>query len=212
MKKIVDSQNIFKSYLQLISIPDFWAYTLIMSLGIGAFFVFISGVSLVADKQFDMSQAQIGLGIGSITFGFLFGSFLSGRLAANYSLDAMILSGRCVACLGLFLCLLVFSFGFVSPLNLLAGTMCVGVGNGLTSPSASSAVMFVRKELSASASGLSGAVIVVVGAIMTSITGAILDLYPNAFALVCMMFSVTFLSFVIAIWISTRPKKLTIQE
>ena len=103
-------------------------------------------------------------------------------------------------------------FGFVSPLNLLAGTMCVGVGNGLTSPSASSAVMFVRKELSASASGLSGAVIVVVGAIMTSITGAILDLYPNAFALVCMMFSVTFLSFVIAIWISTRPKKLTIQE
>jgi len=202
----------FKSYLQLISTPDFWAYTLIMSLGIGAFFVFKSGVPLVADKQFDMSQAQIGLGIGSITFGFLFGSFLSSRLATNYSLDALILSGRCVGCLGLFLCLLVLSLGFVSSVTLLAGTMCVGVGNGLTSPSASSAVMFVRKDLSASASGLSGAVIVVIGAIMTSITGAILDVYPNAFALVCIMFSVTFLSFVIAVWILTRPKGWLAQD
>ena len=198
-----------RSYLELISMSDFWAYTLIMSFGIGAFFTFVTGVPLIAAKQFYMTQGEIGMCIGSITCGFLFGSFLSSRFSVQYSLDKMVLSGRFVACFGLFACLLVFWFGFVSPVSLLAGTVCVGVGNGLTSPSANAAIMSVKRDLSASASGLSGAVIVVVGAIMTSVTGIILNVYPNAFALVFIMFILTLVGLLIAVWQSIRTKAIT---
>ena len=78
---------------------------------------------------------------------------------------------------------LCFLAWFCFPITFLGGTICVGVGNGLTSPSASLAIMSVRKDLSATASGLSGAVIVVVGAVMTGLTGIILNLYPTAFTL-----------------------------
>lgn len=175
-----------------------------MSFGIGAFSTFVTGVPLIAAKQFDMTQAEIGICIGSITFGFLVGSFLSGRFAAQFSLDRMILSGRFVACFGLLACLFVFLLGFVSPIILVAGTMCVGVGNGLTSPSATLAIMSVRRDLSATASGLSGAVILVVGAVMTGLTGMILNFYPTAFALVFIMFIQKLASFLIAVWQSLR--------
>ena len=197
-----------QSYSELIFISDFWAYTLIMSLGIGAFFTFVTGMPLIAANQFYMTQAEIGICIGIITCGFLFGSFLSGRFAAVYSLDKMILSGRFVAFFGPLASRFIFWMGFVSPFSLLAGTLCVGIGNGLTSPSANSAIMSVRRDLSASASGLSGATVLMVGAISTSATGMILKIYPNVFALVLMMFCLTLAGLLIAIWQSFRAKAL----
>ncbi|MEE2774341.1 MAG: MFS transporter [Pseudomonadota bacterium] len=188
-----------RSYFALICMFDFWAYTLILSLGIGAFFCFITGIPIVASRQFDMNQVEIGLGIGTITCGFLFGSFLSGRFASNYDLNTMILLGRFIACFGLLSCIFAFFLGFISLESLFGGTILVGVGNGLTSPSANIAVVNVVKDLSASAAGLSGAVIVMVGAILTALTGIILEAYPNAFALVCIMGSVTFASLIIAL-------------
>ena len=200
IKKSSTTKDFFYSYLDLISIADFWRYALIMSLGIGAFFCFITGIPIVAAQQFDMDQGSIGLCIGSITCGFLFGSFVSGRFGSKYSLDVMILSGRYLACLGLLISIFFISIGFVPLKSLLGGILLVGVGNGLTSPSANLAVISVRKDLSASASGLAGALIVLTGAIMTGITGAILDVYPNTVALISVMSFVTAISFLIAAW------------
>ena len=192
-------KEFINSYISLVSMPDFWAYTLILSLGISAFFCFITGIPRVANVQFSMDQTEIGLSIGTITCGFLFGSFLSGRLASKYSLDKMIISGRLIASFGILICAFLFFLGLMSPQSLLGGTLLVGTGNGLTAPSANLAVLSLRKELSASASGLSGALVVLTGAIMTMITGMILNIYPHAYALVLVMGFVTFTSLLIAI-------------
>ena len=198
-KNQTTTKEFIQSYLALIRMFDFWAYTLILSLGISAFFCFITGIPVVANRQFSMDPGEIGLALGTITCGFLFGSFCSGRFASKYSLDTMILVGRFIACFGLLICIFLSVLGSISSHSLLGGTLLVGVGNGLTSPSANIAVICVQKDLSASASGLSGAVIVLVGAIMTAVTGTVLDIYPNAFALVCIMGSVTFGSLIIAV-------------
>ncbi len=204
-------KEFLKSYISLVSIPDFWAYTFILSFGIGAFFCFITGIPIVATKQFYMDQGEIGLVIGTITCGFLIGSFLSGRFASKYSLDTMILFGRLVAVFGSSACLFLFWLGFISLQNLLVGALLVGAGNGLSSPSANIAIISVRKNLSASASGLSGAVIVLIGAIMTAVTGKILAVYPNAFALMSIIGSVTFTSLIIAFY-QTAYKKVVVTK
>jgi len=197
-----DSTSFVQSYLELLVSLHFWAYALVMALSIGAFYVFISGVPLVAAEQLGMSQVQIGFGIGSITIGFLLGSFLSGRLSAAHDLNTMILLGRSVASIGLFACFLVLWAGCQTPWSLFGGTIFVGLGNGLTMPSANSAVMAVRKDLSATASGLSGAIMVAMGAVLSAVTGTIVKAQPNVITLVGAMMALSVASLVVAAWIA----------
>ena len=196
-----------KSYFELIKSGHFWAYTLIMAFSIGAFYVFVSGVPLVAVEQLNMTQSQIGLAIGSMTIGFLTGSFLSSQLARRHAANTVILMGRSIAMFGLLVCLLLLWTNSVPPWALFGGAICAGLGNGLTIPSASSAILFVRKDLAASASGLFGTVIVVFGAIFSTITGALIQAHPTAIVLISLMLMLSLISLSIAIWICSGSHK-----
>lgn len=114
-EKAVDRSSFMSSYTQLLRNLHFWGYALLMALSLGAFYVFISGVPFVGAEQMELSQVQIGFGMGSITIGFLVGSFLSGKLSTSRKLITMILLGRCVSTFGLTACLLVLLIGGVSP-------------------------------------------------------------------------------------------------
>ena len=113
----------------------------------------------------------------------------------------MILLGRILASLGLLCCLLLLWSEWLNPVIIFGGTIFVGIGNGLSTPSASAAVMQVRKELSGSASGLSGAVIVLSGGVFSAFTGVAMSAQPTALTLVSIMFVLTFTSLLIAILI-----------
>ena len=171
-----------------------------MAFSIGAFFVFISGVPLVAVEQLDMSQSQIGLAIGSMTVGFLIGSFLSAQLALRLAANTVILLGRSVTVFGLLSCFVLIWSNILPPWALFSGAICAGLGNGLTIPSASSSILFDSKNLAASASGLFGAVIVVFGALFTTITGVVIQAQPTALALIGLMLLLSLIAFSIAIW------------
>ena len=193
-----------RSYLELLTDLHFWAYTLIMAFSVGGFYAFISGIPLVAGEQLGLPESQIGLGMATITVGFLFGSFLTGRYSASRDLDKMIVFGRIMANLGLLGCLAAFLAGWVTPWSLFCGIVFVGLGNGLTMPGASSLVLFRRKGLSASASGLSGAVVVLVGAAVTAVTGYVMELRPRAEVLVVLILVLALASLAIALWIAGR--------
>jgi MFS family permease len=64
---------------------------------------------------------------------------------------------------------------------------CVGLGNGLAIPSSNAGVVSVRPELAGSASGLSAALTVGGGALLSAITGAVLTEANAAPALLGMM-------------------------
>lgn len=208
-KKVRKNLRVFAvTYFELLANPLFWAYSLIMSLGVGTFFIFISGLPLVAVRQFDLDQFRIGLAMGSITIGFLLGSFLSGRFSTRFTPETMILSGAIFASLGLLASAGFFWAGWINHWTLLSGTICVGFGHGLTMPNASSSVMYVRKELAASASGLSSGLVSVFGAVLSMITGSIVDLHPNAPVLVGLMIVPTIVSLAIAAWLFFRRRHL----
>lgn len=162
------------SYGELLRSRRFWGYALCMAFSTGAYFAFLSGAPLVAETVLNISPAILGVCLGSITCGFAFGAFLSGRYAARYPLTTMIIAGRLATCGGLSAGLLILLTGRVDVYVVFGSTIFVGIGNGLSMPGCGVGAMSVRTDLAGSASGLSGALTVGFGAALASVTGAVL--------------------------------------
>ncbi len=197
----------FRGYPQLIGSRRFWGYAACAAFSTGAFYSFIGGAPFVAQAIFALPPAMLGFYIGSITAGFMLGSFISGRVAKNYPLTTMMIAGRLVACAGLSIGLIVNLAGFVHVLTLFGATIFVGLGNGLTNPSCYAGLLSVRPKLAGSAAGLSGALIVGGGALLTSITGAILTAANGAYTLLAMMLFCSAMALAAALfvrWIDRR--------
>ena len=190
-----------RGYPDLVRSRRFWGYSLCMAFSVGAFYIFLGGAPLVAARLFQMSPAMLGLAIGSSTAGFILGSFLSGRLAARRTLTAMMIAGRLVACAGLAAGLLLLAFGIVSVATVFGACVFVGIGNGLTFPSANAGAMSVRPALAGSAAGLSGALTVAGGALLSAIAGTVLTEANAAPAMLAMMLLASLLGLAAALFV-----------
>jgi Bcr/CflA subfamily drug resistance transporter len=160
-----------RSYPELLASRRFWGYSFCLAFSIGGFYAFITGAPLVAAAWFDLNPAQLGLGIGIITGGFMVGNFVTGLFAERVPLIALILAGRLTAVLGPIIGLGLFLAGQGAVLVFFGAAIAVGFGNGLTVANASAGLMSVRPHLAGSASGLAGAITVALGAVMTTVTG-----------------------------------------
>ena len=177
----------FQAYPELFRSRRYWGFTLCITFSVGAFYIFITGVPLVAETFLDLSPAQLGFYMGTITAGFALGCFLSGRYSKRYPLITMMIAGRIVACTGLTLGLTLLLLGYVNVFSLFGATVFAGLGNGLTMPSANAGALSVRPELAGSASGLKGALTVGGGAVLTSIAASILTEGGGPYQLLGMM-------------------------
>lgn len=181
-----------RSYSELLRSKRFWSYGLCMTFSTGAFYSFIAGAPLVAETMFSMSSAALGLALGSITGGFVLGSFLSGRFAPRYSLATTMLAGRIIACFGLMGGIALLVGGVVTIVTFFGAAVFVGLGNGLTMPSSNAGVLSVRPRLAGSAAGLAGALTVAGGGIISAITGAVLTNENGAYVLLGLMLATSF--------------------
>lgn len=182
-----------KLYPQLFNSRRFWGYSFCAAFSIGGFYAFITGAPLVAATWFDLNPAALGLGIGIITWGFMAGSFLTGRLAGQVPLTTMILAGRVAASVGPLFGLMVFAAGYGSIWSFFGSAILVGFGNGLTVANATAGLMSVRPQLAGSAAGLSGAMTVALGAILTSATGALVSPDNGPYVVLGMMLVSSFM-------------------
>jgi len=174
----------FEAYPELFKSRRFWGYSICLAFSVSGFYTFTAGAPLVAQEIFGMSPSQLGLWMGTITLGFFVTSFIAGRLSGRFALTTMMMAGRILTCSGLFLGFCILLAGFVHPYVFFASTVFVGMGNGLTLPSANVGAMSVRPQLAGSASGLSGALTVGAGAVVTTVTGASLTAENGAWMLV----------------------------
>ncbi|WP_170331280.1 multidrug effflux MFS transporter [Ruegeria arenilitoris] len=181
-----------REYPHLFRARRFWGYALCAAFSIGGFFSFITGAPLVAASWFDMSPAMLGLGIGIITGGFMVGNFITGRIAARTKLTTMILIGRITASTGPLGGLLLFLADLGSVWVFFGSAIFVGFGNGLTNANASAGLMSVRPKLAGSAAGLSGAMIVALGAVLTSLTGLWVSPENGPYLVLGMMWACSF--------------------
>ncbi len=190
-----------REYPHLFRARRFWGYALCAAFSIGGFYSFITGAPLVAAAWFDLSPAMLGLGIGIITGGFMVGNFITGRIAARTRLTTMILIGRIVASTGPMIGLLLFLGQMGSVWVFFGSAICVGFGNGLTNANASAGVMSVRPKLAGSAAGLSGAMIVALGAVLTSMTGAFVNAENGPYLVLGMMSGSSFIGLLAVLYV-----------
>ncbi len=177
----------FQSYPELFGSRRFWGYAITSVFSIGAFYTFIAGAPKVASTWLDLNASELGIGVGIITAGFMAGSFVSGRFGPRFELTTMMMAGRLSGALGLTVGLVFFAFGEVTIFTLFGCAILVGFGNGLTIPNANAGVISVRPNLAGSAAGMSGALTVANGALVTSLIAALLTPANGPFVLFGMM-------------------------
>lgn len=165
----------FKAYPELFTSKRFWAYAMCMAFSVGTFYAFLAGAPLAAGSAFALTPGTLGVLIGSITLGFIVGSYLARTFAARFALTTTLVAGRLVACIGLVLGVALYALGIDHHVLALFGPcMLVGLSNGMTMPSANTGAISVRPKLIGSAAGLTAAISILGGAVLSSITGAIL--------------------------------------
>lgn len=168
----------YKAYPELLGSKRFLAYCLCMAFSVGAFYAFLAGAPLAA-SAFDLSPAVLGLYMGSITGGFMLGSFLAGRLAGAVPQATLLIAGRVVACGGLLFGIVLYAIGVNDVVALFGPCLFVGLSNGLTQPGANAAAISVRATQTGSAAGLAGAITIAGASLVAAVAGAVLT-YENA--------------------------------
>lgn len=197
----------FKAFPSLFRSRRLWGHSLCMAFSMGALYAFLAAAPLVATTVFQMSPATLGFYMGSTAAGFILGSFVSGRFAAFYPLTTMMVAGRVVACAGLAAGLSLLLAGVVHEVSLFGSCVFLGFGNGVSMPSSNAGAMSVRPELIGSAAGLSGALTGAGGALMSGITGTILNEANAAFVLLGMMLlssTMALLAALFVLWLDRR--------
>ena len=180
--------------------PLFWAYALCSTFSVGAFYIFLTGAPLVAQSMFNVTTAELGFYIGSITVGFMIGGFLAGRFGKALQPTTVMIAGRVVACAGLSGGLMLLVLGITSVELFFASTIFVGLGNGITMPGSNAGALSVRSDLAGSAAGLSGALIVAGGAVVTAATGSLMPDTNGASTLLSLMLAASGLALLFALW------------
>lgn len=178
----------FRGYPELVTSRRFWGYALTAASSSGAFFAFLGGGPYVASTVLGMAPSRVGFYFGFIATGYAFGNFLSGRYVARVGLNRMMLAGVTIATAGMGLSICLFGLGFAHPLSLFGPILLLGLGNGLTLPSANAGMLSVRPHLAGSASGLGGALMIGGGATLAAIAGAWLGPGTGPWPLLILMF------------------------
>lgn len=187
----VHKQNSVKAqieaYPELLRSRRFWGYAITAMFSSGAFFAFLGGGTLIANRVYDLSPSQYGFYFMFISIGYLLGNFISSRITNRVGINQMMLSGNIVVGLGLASSIIVIMAGSTHPFAFFGFIFFVGVGNGMTLPSSSAGVVNVRPALAGSASGLAGSLQLGGGAILSVIAGYIISAENGALPLAIIM-------------------------
>ena len=113
-------------------VKTFWGFAICMASSNSMFYAFVAGAPLVSVAVLDMRTPELGFYMGTITAGFMLGSYLSGRYSGRFTLTTMMIAGRAIACAGLVAGAFLVLSGSTSVLSLFGATIFAGFGNGLT--------------------------------------------------------------------------------
>ena len=198
----------FSEYPELLLSRRFWGYCLASAFGAGAFFAYLGGGPFVGSIVYNLSPEMLGLYFGAPAIGYFFGNFLSGRFTMRFGIDAMILWGLWIIFSGLSLSMVCSYVGYGTVETFFGFMIFVGLGNGLTIPNATAGMLSVRPHLAGTASGLGGAMMIAIGAALSTLAGAFLVPGSNEMPLLMLMWFSSLSGVAVIIYVRQRNKRL----
>ena len=198
----------FSEYPELLLSRRFWGYCLASAFGAGAFFAYLGGGPFVGSIVYNLSPEMLGLYFGAPAIGYFFGNFLSGRFTIRFGIDAMILWGLWIIFFGLSLSMVCSYIGYGTVETFFGFMIFVGLGNGLTIPNATAGMLSVRPHLAGTASGLGGAMMIAIGAALSTLAGAFLVPGSNEMPLLMLMWFSSLSGVAVIIYVRQRNKRL----
>ncbi len=196
-----------RDYPELFRSRRFWGYALTAAFGSGSFFAFLGGAPFVGTNFFGLSSTGLGLYFGIVSLGYLLGNFLSGRYSVRVGINRMMLYGAIITLTGLCLSFIALLAGGTHPMFFFGFMVTVGLGNGMVLPNANAGMLSVRPQLAGSASGLGGAIMLLGGASLAVLTGAVLTPERGPYPLLGLMIITTVLAIVVITYIMSVARK-----
>ncbi|MGB2201913.1 MAG: multidrug effflux MFS transporter [Pseudooceanicola atlanticus] len=198
----------FREYPELLTSPRFWGYCLASAFSSGAFFAFLGGAPYVASDVFGMTPAQFGYFTACPAVGYFLGNWFTGVAATRIGTNRMILWGTLIIGVAMSLALLLAYAGFGGPILFFGVMGFVGIGNGMTIPSATTGMLSVRPHLAGTASGLGGTIMIGGGAILSALAGTLLTAGTDETPLLWIMLLTSILGFMAIVLVIFRERQL----
>jgi MFS transporter, DHA1 family, multidrug resistance protein len=166
--------NFLTSFRRILSSPRFWAYTLCMACSTGTLYVFLGGTPLVMSSHLGGSSVALGLYMAMVPGGFVLGSYLTGICASRVFRSHVLVCARVLTCGGLLVGLILATSYNIHAFVFFISCAFIGIGNGSTAPVVNMGVMSERANLAGTATGLSAAMSIGGGALISSAAGPFL--------------------------------------
>ena len=198
----------FREYPELLTSPRFWGYALSSALSSGAFFAYLGGAPFIGTEVFGLSAAEVGIYFGAPAVGYFFGNFISGRYSVRFGVNRMVLWGCWLNAIGIGLSAILFLAGLGTEFIFFGFMTFVGLGNGMSIPNATAGSLSVRPHLAATASGLSGAIMLGGGAALSALAGALLTRETGAMPLLWLMLTTAVLAIFAISGVIRRERRL----
>ncbi|MCZ7449504.1 multidrug effflux MFS transporter [Agrobacterium rhizogenes] len=177
----------FHAWPELLRSPLFWGYALTSTFSSGMFFSFLGGAPFVGSVLYGLTPAMLGLQFFFMASGYMLGNFVSGRYASQIGITRMMLSGNVIAIAGIVTAIALITGGAESAYAFFVPLALIGVGNGVTLPSANAGMVSVQPHLAGSASGLGGAMTIGGGAALSVLASSVLSREDGTWPLLLVM-------------------------
>ena len=201
-----------RTYPSLLRSKRFWAYCLSSAFVSGAFFSYLGGAPFVGNEVFGLSPKDLGIWFGAPAVGYILGNFLSGRFSTKIGLDKMIFFGVIIALTGVSISFMISYLGFGSILSFFGLMSLVGLGNGMSIPNATAAMMSVNPKLAGTAAGLGSAIMIGGGAGLSAIANFILKPGGSELPLIILMWLSVFFGLCTVNYVIYRNKKINAEN
>ncbi|WP_299944361.1 multidrug effflux MFS transporter [uncultured Ruegeria sp.] len=198
----------FREYPELLTSPRFWGYSLSSACSSGAFFAYLGGAPFIGTEVFGMTASEVGIYFGAPALGYFFGNFVSGRYSVRFGVNRMVLWGCWLNAIGVAISASLFWAGIGTAISFFGLMTFVGLGNGMSIPNATAGSLSVRPHLAATASGLSGAIMLGGGAALSAWAGALLTRETGAMPLLWLMLATSVLAICAISSVIWREKQL----
>ena len=198
------------TYPSLLRSKRFWGYCLSSAFVSGAFFSYLGGAPFVGNEVFGLEPKDLGFWFGAPAIGYVLGNFLSGRFSIKIGLDKMIFLGVTTALFGVSISLTISLVDQGSVLSFFGLMTLVGLGNGMSIPNATAAMMSINPKLAGTAAGLGSAIMIGGGAGLSAIANFILIPGSSEIPLIMLMWTSVFCGLCSVAYVSYRKKTLEV--